>query len=128
MSFTVEQFAELARRVGHVTIATSDAQGVPHIASAKGVATRGEYVIVSEWFCPGTVANLQENHNVSIVAWDEKTDEGLQLIGLVEKVEDFAIMDGHLPEAESLPQVQRRLTVAPERILRFSHVPHTDMP
>jgi uncharacterized protein len=128
MTPKLDQFMELARRAGHVTIATADARGVPHVASAMHVAQQGGRLLVSEWFCPGTVANLAENPQVSIVAWDAEVDEGLQVIGVVEQVEDFAVMDGYEPgQAAALPQVQRRLIVAPERVLRFTQAPHSDV-
>ena len=86
-------------------------------------------MLVSEWFCPGTLENLQDDPKISIVAWDPEKDEGYQVIGTVEEVREVAVMDGFTPaveKVESMPQVERELIIKVERILEFSLAPHTD--
>jgi hypothetical protein len=88
-------------------------------------------VAVSEWFCPGTVANLEKNPRISLVVWDPGRDIGYQLVGEVEGVEDVAFLNGHLAELESVrpvPQTRRRITVHVTGIMAFSRGPHTDAP
>ncbi len=64
----LKKAVELAAKVGHVFIATSDADGWPHLAAARTLALREDgRIAVSEWFCPGTMSNLQSNRHVSVV-------------------------------------------------------------
>jgi hypothetical protein len=121
----------LMERVGHVFVATADASGMPHVAAAASlIRAREEHVAVSAWFCPGTVANLDDNHRISLVVWDPPTDQGFQILGAVENIAEGAMMNGYSPEAElkgHLPQVERELMVRVSRVLAFSHAPHNDL-
>ncbi len=120
----------LAERVGHVLVATADAEGLPHIAAAQRLAPADEGAIaVAAWFCPGTVANVEQNKKIAIAVWDPVADAGYQLLGNVESSEVVAMLDGYAPEAERTappPQAERRLIVRVSKILRFSHAPHSD--
>jgi pyridoxine/pyridoxamine 5'-phosphate oxidase len=126
----VRRAVELAQEVGHVLVATTDARGQPHLAAAGsvGLDDRGR-LTVGEWFCPGTVANLDENRRVSIVVWKAATDEGHQLLGEVEEVKELAVMDGYAPdleEAQPAPQVERQLVIRVDTVLDFRRAPHSD--
>ncbi len=126
---TLRSLLEIARR-GNIFVATAGAEGLPHVAAA-GRLDRAEdgCVAVTEWFCPGTLANLQVNSRVAIVAWDPTVDLGYQLLGEVTKVEDVGILDGYAPTAggaENFPQVKRRLLVRVDAVLDFRQAPHTD--
>jgi len=120
----------LAREIGHVFVATADATAMPHIAAAGRLAPApNRCVTVTEWFCPGTVANLQQNKHVAIVVWNRDSDTGYQLIGEVQESRDLGILDGYAPALEGrppLPQVQRQLLIKVERILDFKLAPHSD--
>jgi hypothetical protein len=121
----------LAKNMGHVLIATADAKGLPHIAAAGRINLSSDEgsVVVEDWFCPGTMANLQANRNTTLIIWDSKTDNGYQLLGETEKVEDTAIMNGYVPGLENKPtppQVERRLFIRVDKIMGFGHSPHTD--
>jgi hypothetical protein len=124
------QALALAANVRTILVATADAEGRPHMAVAgKILGLADGRVAVSEWFCPGTVANLEKNPRISLVVWDPGRDSGYQLVGEVEGVEDVAFLNGHLPELESVrpvPQTQRRVTVHVTGIMPFSRAPHTD--
>ena len=64
----IERMVELSSRVGFLFIATADRNGMPHMASARQAEyLAGNRFAVTEWFCPGTVANLGENPLLSIV-------------------------------------------------------------
>jgi len=122
--------AELAQKVGHVFVATADTAGTPHVAAAARltVGARGR-AVVEAWFCPGTVVNLDRNKHVALVVWDAAADNGYQLVGHVEKVDELAVLDGYTPQVERgkpLPQVERRLTVRVKSVLVFTRAPHTD--
>ena len=128
---SLEQALSLAQKLRHIFVATANAAGLPHIAAA-GKLTSAPFgrVALSAWFCPTTVANLQTNRRVSLVIWDAQEDIGHQLIGEIEKMEEMAMMDGYAPEKESgtsLPQVERRLLIHVDQIIRFSHAPHSDV-
>ena len=126
----IERAVALAEKLQHAFVGTSNRDGTPHIAAAASLTiTEDENLAVASWFCPATVANLQENRNVSVVVWNPETDEGVQLVGTVERIEETAILDGYAPDIEKAqpsPQVERRLLVKVEKVIAFSHAPHTD--
>lgn len=121
----------LGQKVGHVFVATADSEGFPHVAAAGRLYFGSdEILVVAAWFCPGTIENLQHNPRISLVVWDTDTDTGYQLIGNVEKVEETAIMNGYSPELENLgpsPQVERQLFVKVNKVMGFTHAPHSDL-
>ncbi len=126
----LKRAADIAGRVGHILVATADAEGLPHVAAAGELVANGEeQVTVAAWFCPGTVANVHANARISLVAWDPGADEGCQLLGRVLRIEEVGILDGYAPEADGkrrVPQVERQLVVRVERVLDFTAAPHTD--
>jgi len=126
----IERAVALAQRLQHVFVGTADRDGTPHIAAAARLEITGDSnLAVSSWFCPATVSNLQENRKVSVVVWNPETDEGVQVVGAVERIEETAILDGYAPEietAEPSPQVERRLIVGVEKVIAFSHAAHSD--
>ena len=128
----IEALVGLANRVGHLFIATAGREGVPHVASARRVELiAGERLAITEWFCPGTVANLRENPRLSVVAWDSKSDMGYQVIGEAEEMHDVAMLDGFAAgrdEDHPPPQVERRLVVKISQVLEFRQQPHSDEP
>ncbi len=126
----LQQAVSLAQKMKNVFVVTSDRSGLPHMAAAGKLAYSADNrVEVAAWFCPGTVANLEENRRISLVVWDPLRDLGYQLLGEAEKVEELAMMDGYvLGEGENppLPQVERQLTVRVDKITDFRHAPHSD--
>ncbi len=128
----LKKLVELSEKTRYVFIATVNGEGIPHIAASKKLSLASKNnVVLTEWFCPGTVANLLgENHNLAIVVWDSKTDTGYQLIGEAEKEEDMAYLDGYshdLKGQNQVPQIQRRVTVRINKIIDFKLSPHTDI-
>jgi hypothetical protein len=125
----IKKAVEMGKRLGHVFVATADPAGLPHVAAASRIEAEPEgRVAVSEWFCPGTLANLQANPNVSIVAWDHVSDTGFQILGVADGLEEMAVMDGLSPDLRKpLPQVERKIHVRIEKIIDFSHAPHSDV-
>jgi len=124
----VKRFAE---KIGHAFVATCDANGNPHLAAGRGIlATEPNMLAFEAWFCLTTLRNLQENPRVAVVMADPATGNGYQFTGRVEKVEDTAILDGYLPDAEpsGTPQVQWRLEVRVESVMSFSADAHSDRP
>lgn len=127
----LEEVVELATRVGYVFIATADTDCCPHVAAAGRLAlASGRQVVVTEWFCPGTIANLQLNPRLSLVVWDSIADVGYQLNGEVAEIKDVGILDGYAPSVETkllIPQVERRLLVDIDRVTEFKRAPHSDI-
>ena len=121
----------LGQKLEHVFVATADSEGLPHVAAAGRISLREDGLIaVAAWFCPGTIMNLRHNPKVSLVIWDAAPDTGYQLLGKVQKVEETAMLNGYIPETERKdpsPQVERRLLIRVERVIAFSHAPHSDM-
>ena len=126
----LQQALALAGIVKTVLVATADADGLPHVAVAgKTDVLADGRLAVSEWFCPGTLSNLEKNPRISLVVWDPVSDTGYQLTGEVEQVEELAFLNGYLPEekgARAVPQTERRLTVRVTTVIPFSRAPHTD--
>ena len=122
---------QLATRLGYVFIATADANNWPHVAVARTMALKGEgRVAVKEWFCPGTMSNLQSNRHVSIVVWDAISDTGYQLLGEMEHIMDIGMTDGYTPEMKSkqpLPQVESQLVIYVNKVTDFKRAPHSDV-
>ncbi len=122
---------ELAEKLKHVFVATADPSGMPHVAAAAKLNQMSkDHVTVTAWFCPGTIANLNKNRRISMVVWDAPSDKGYQLLGEVEKVEEIAMMNGYSPETDKLPpipQVENRLLVRVDKVIVFSHAPHSDL-
>ncbi|MFB0537449.1 MAG: pyridoxamine 5'-phosphate oxidase family protein [Anaerolineae bacterium] len=127
----IKKAVALADKVRHVFVATADATGLPHVASAGRLTYAPDgRVVLADWFCPGTVTNLQQNPQIAIVAWDTATDVGYQLLGEVDRVKELGIMYGYVPGEEDkppLPQVERELLVRVDKIIAFSHAPHSDV-
>jgi hypothetical protein len=122
---------ELAGKTGHVLVATADKGGQPHLATAgKMTVLDSRRVGVSAWFCPGTVANVSRNRKAALVVWNAGSDEGLQLLGEVERIEELSLLDGYDPALEGKPQVpevERQLIIRVDKVLRFSRAPHSDV-
>ena len=113
---------------GTVIVATADGDGLPHVAAAgKLDVADGGRVTVTEWFCPGTVSNVQENSRISVVAWNPAQDDGAQLLGTVTNVRDVAMLDGYAPDEKGdIPQTENELVIEVESVLKFTQSPHTD--
>ncbi len=127
----VETAIRLAQRLAHVLVATADGAGLPHVAAAGSVAQApGGRLAVGAWFCPGTVENVAANPRIALVAWDPETDQGYQILGGVERIDELGMLDGYSPAEQAgppLPQVERRLIVRVDKVLDFHHAPHSDM-
>ena len=122
---------DLAKNLIHIFVATTDSEGMPHVAvAAKIVLASENQVAVQEWFCPGTVQNVSENPSIAIVVWDAENDKGYQLLGVTENIKELAVLDGYaqgIDDKIQLPQVERQLLIRVNRILEFTHRPHTDV-
>lgn len=127
----LKEAVALAERLQHVFVATADATGLPHAAaSGRLTSTPKDHVSVTAWFCPATVANLEQNPRIAIVIWDASADVGYQLLGGAEKIEELGILNGYVQDEEGkwpLPQVERRLLVRVDRVMDFKHAPHSDV-
>jgi hypothetical protein len=121
----------VAEEVGYVLVATADGEGMPHVTVAGKVGLgEGGSVSVSEWFCPGTVANLQVNKRISIVVWARDAEIGYQLLGMLERIEDLGFLDGYEPGLEGdglMPQCEKELLIKVEKIIEFKAGPHSDV-
>jgi uncharacterized protein len=127
----LDNAAILAEKGAYLFVITANAEGYPHAAPAarlRVIPDNGE-VEVDAWFCPGTLGNLEGNRRVALVVWDAKLDQGYQLLGRNESVEDIVMMDGYdvsLARKSQLPQVERRLKVRVEKVIPFQRGGHTD--
>jgi hypothetical protein len=128
---SIQKAIALGSEMGHVIVATADRGGAPHVAASSRISMEDDGRIgISEWFCPGTLANLRVNSQIAIVVWDPEKDRGYQLLGRSEGIKDMAFMDGLATGAGTespLPQVERKILVRVDRVIRFSHAPHSDL-
>jgi hypothetical protein len=125
----LDQAVALAKRVKHILIATSDINGVPHIAAAGAMVRIDNSIGIYSWYCPVSLSNIRQHPEVSVVVWDTATDTGFQIIGAFERMEDVAFLDGYSPRTEdrtTYPQVERQIVIKVERILHFSQALHAD--
>jgi len=128
----LKEAALLAEKTKHVFIASVNGDGVPHIAASKRLSLDAKNnVVLTDWFCPGTMENLMgKNNNLAIAVWDAKKDTGYQLIGKAKKEEDTAYLNGYASDSgkkDVVPQIRRKVTVRIEKILDFKLTPHTDI-
>ncbi len=127
----LEKAVALAKKVGHVFIATADVDGLPHLAAAGEMEKIGpENISISEWFCPGTVKNLRQNRRISVVVWEKETDVGYQLVGTLTDYKNVGVLNGYAPQTEGqipLPQLERRLCIHIQTVIDFSVAPHSDV-
>ncbi|MFP4345155.1 MAG: pyridoxamine 5'-phosphate oxidase family protein [Anaerolineales bacterium] len=128
----LDEAMALSEKLGHVFLATADEDGVPHIAAAGRLSgASGDRVVLEEWFCPGTMENLEETRDIALAVWSAEEDQGYQLIGRVEQIIEMNVLDGYAPgQEERMPvaQIERRLLIQVEQVLDFSQAPHCDVP
>ena len=127
----LEKARKLIQEVGVVYVATSDREGVPHIAVAEGMTfTKEDRILFKAWFCLKTVANLGENPKLSLAVLHPRTREGYQILGEVEQIEKGAILDGFRLEEEKkwsgYPQAEHQLSIRIEKVSLLTSGPHTD--
>ncbi len=121
----------MAEKRQHVWIATTNEKGIPHLASVGSFSALPDgRVVLADWYCPETLANLQQNAHVAIVAWDVVSDTGYQLLGEVEEIAEWNVLDEEhgdweYPWPHSL--IERELYIRIEQVLAFSHAPHSDL-
>jgi hypothetical protein len=128
MKIPAEVF-RLARGNARLLLASADTTGIPHLDAADGLACLAAGRIqVRYWFCPQTLANIEQNPRCSLVIWDAAADRGYQLAGEVDAVREGGVLDGYSPQDAPLPQVEHHLTIRVDRVLEFRHAPHTDRP
>ena len=124
-----------AARMGHdsqrVLIATADCGGLPHVAVAMEIRHAvDDLVQVQAWFCPGTLENLVVNPWVSLVAWNTARDQGYQMIGRFETMQELSVLNEAPALGERVypsPQVKWQITVRVIKILGFARGSHTDL-
>jgi hypothetical protein len=110
-----------------VLLATAGADGEPHLATADRLLPAPDGRIqVSGWICPTTIRNLHENTKLALVVRGDGNSVEVQ--GSVENIEEDAVLEGSVPDAEGILRVRWILLVRPERFLRFTDGVHSDEP
>ena len=119
----------LARAKARMLLASAGSEGIPHLDGAGRLSCLAAGRIgVRSWFCPRTLANLEENPRCSLVIWkaEEGNEEGYQLVGEVDAIQEGGVLDGYSPQEAPLPQVEHLLTIRVDQVLEFRNAPHTD--
>ncbi|MBJ6724037.1 pyridoxamine 5'-phosphate oxidase family protein [Geomesophilobacter sediminis] len=125
-----ESMKKMVETVHHAFVASSGADGMPHLAAAEAVSVPDlQRLRFEAWFCPTTLRNVSVNPIVAVAVADPASGQGFQFVGRVETVEETAMMDGFLPdEPPGMPQVETRMTVLVECVMEFTAGAHTDQP
>ncbi len=117
--------------VDQAFVASTDADGQPHLAAGRGLRVPDSTHLVFEaWLCRKTLSNVAGNPRVALAIIDHSSGHGYQFSGVVEKTSAVAILNGYAPRMEEpgLPQVRSRMVVRIEEVLEFSPGAHTDHP
>lgn len=127
----IAEAVEIWRKSGRVFLITANVDGIPHLTIATKFSMDSiNSASIAGWFCPQTVANLEENPNMGVAVWDEESDKGYQLLGKKESLRETAFLDGYdagLEKKPPLPQVERNVVIRVEKILGFKKAPHSDL-
>ncbi len=127
----LEKVKKLVQDVKVVYVATSDREGIPHIAAAEGMSfVKEDRILFKAWFCLKTVENLGQNPKLSLAILHPETGQGYQILGEIERIEKGAILDGYRPEEEAkwvgYPQAEHQLSIRIERVSSLTSGPHSD--
>ncbi|ODS32702.1 MAG: pyridoxamine 5'-phosphate oxidase-related FMN-binding protein [Candidatus Scalindua rubra] len=127
-----EKIREFLSDVDISYVATSNKNGVPHIAIVKdiGIINDGEHIVFKSWFCVKSLENLAENSSVAVSTYNMKKEIGYQFIGKLVSQDIEAVLNGYAPEIESkeaeIPQTEYKLKIKVEIILELHLGTHTD--
>jgi general stress protein 26 len=127
----LEKVKKLLQKVKLIYVATSNKEGIPHIAVEEGmIFLDNDRVLFRAWFCFKTLDNLRENPSISLAVLAPKARQGYQLFGEMEKIEEGAILNGFAPVKEKVwtgyPQAEHRLLIRIQRISPLASGPHAD--
>jgi len=125
-----DDLTRLVEKLDGAYVATASKEGTPHIAIEKGLSVDQGNLVFNSWFCPKTVANLEQNPLVVVALWDGEESEGYQLEGKKLNLREVATLDGYPREVdrEKYPQTEYRLRISVQEVYRFSPGPHSDRP
>lgn len=126
----IKKAVDLGQKLGYVFLTTAGNNGVPHLTIATKICMYSKTKLsVAGWFCPGTVVNLENNPNMGVTAWDQKSDTGYQLLGKKEDLREIAVLNGYVPKLEKklhLPQAEREVMINVEKVFEFKQAAHSD--
>jgi hypothetical protein len=86
----------------------------------------GDEFILRERLSVGTVINLSENKLCTPLVRNEETDNGLQALGQVKKMQDLAFFEEYelgKKEKYALPQVLWKIHITVDKFLDFKYAP-----
>lgn len=112
-------------------VATSDKEGTPHIAAARGLQVfDDESVAFEDRFCMQTLRNIEENPKIALSLLETGGERGYQLIGTVVQSATTELLDGYLPPQghHRIPQAKHCLHIKVQKVLTLSAGPHSDEP
>ncbi len=127
----LEKVRKLVQEVRVVYVATSDKEGIPHIAAAEGMSfAKEDRIVFKAWFCLKTVENLGQNPRLSLAILHPETGQGYQILGEIERIERGAVLDGYRPGEETkwagYPQAEHQLLIRVEKVSSLTSGPHSD--
>lgn len=121
----------LVEKGSHILIASVDRDGLAHMASVRDLRLSSEQrIVLTEWFCSTTMANLAQNPHLAVLIWHEKSDIGYQLVGELVQISNLSVMNGFSSDVSDYagPRVKRELELEIEQVLDYSHGIHQDLP
>jgi hypothetical protein len=127
----VQEMRNLVDENRAVYVATANSEGVPHIAVEHGLTLLDEqHLVFRSWFCLRTIENLDQNPQLALAILDPVTQDGVQVLGEMERIERGATLNGFSLEGEKqwagYPQSEHQLLIRITKIFRLSTGPHSD--
>lgn len=126
----LSEISLLSQSTGFVLVATASRDGTPHLSVAESLSVdHANRISVLGWYCPGTIANLKLNRNVSFTVWNPDSDKGFQITGELVEIRETGMLDGFAPQEETapVPQVQWKMRANVKKITTFHSAPHSDL-
>jgi uncharacterized protein len=127
ISDAIRQFVEKA---DYAFVASVDEKGSPHLATGTGPnCPDSGHLAFEAWFCQKTLRNAALNPRLAVAIID-RSGNGYQFTGTVEKLADTAFLDGIVPgkEASGMPQVRSRLAFRVDEVMELTADGHSDLP
>ena len=131
-AWETEKIKEFLNNADISYVATSNKDGVPHMAIVKDIEiiNDGEQIVFKSWFCIRSLENLDVNLNIALACYNVEKELGYQFIGKVISQNVEAILNGYAPELESVeaetPQTEYKLKIEVESILELHLGTHSD--
>ncbi len=109
---------------GAVWVASSDHNGVPHLALSDRLEMPDDRTArLTGWCCVKTIDNARQNPSLSVGVWDCTSNQGWQLVG---KVTGIDVAEAAKPAASGPVTVEYTVTMTVDEALHLTPGRHSD--